>query len=262
MEESKKKLNDLNYNTDKGESYYLKIYDKYFESLQDKDLNLFEIGVLKGGSLLMWRDYFKKGNIIGLDIDKIEINDSLERIHIYQGIQQDVKLLDRIRNETSKDGFDIIIDDASHIGELTKITFWHLFENHLKPGGIYVIEDWRTGYYDKWPDGKNYNFKSKSVNFIRNGIDFFLKKATNKKDSSRNNVIIKKILRRIRDGISVQKIKSHEYGMVGFVKQLIDELGMDMITSPDRGSKIPYRDSKFESIEFFKGLVFIKKPIK
>src|SRR5438309_8699047 len=52
--------------------------------------------------------------------------------------------------ETAPEGFDVIIDDCSHIGELTRISFWHLFEHHLKPGGLYVIEDWSTGYWDSW----------------------------------------------------------------------------------------------------------------
>lgn len=51
-------------------------------------------------------------------------------------------------------GFDIIIDDSSHIGEFTKTAFWHLVDSHLKPGGIYAIEDWFTGYWDDWSDGK------------------------------------------------------------------------------------------------------------
>jgi hypothetical protein len=34
--------------------------------------------------------------------------------------------LDRIAGERAPDCFDIIIDDASHIAEFTKISFWHL----------------------------------------------------------------------------------------------------------------------------------------
>ena len=65
-------------------------------------------------------------------------------------------------------GFDIIIDDASHIGELTKTTFWHLFDHHLKPGGLYAIEDWGTGYLDDFSDGKKiqsevFDSRSRSV---------------------------------------------------------------------------------------------------
>jgi hypothetical protein len=50
-----------------------------------------------------------------------------------------------IADNVAPEGFDIIIDDASHIGELTKTAFWHLFDNHLKPNGLYAIEDWGTG---------------------------------------------------------------------------------------------------------------------
>ena len=43
---------------------------------------------------------------------------------------------------------------------LTKMAFWHLFDNHLKPNGLYVIEDWGTSYWDDWPDGKNFDLES------------------------------------------------------------------------------------------------------
>jgi hypothetical protein len=60
-----------------------------------------------------------------------------------------------VARKTAPEGFDIIIDDASHFGDLTKIAFWHLFDNHLKPSRLYVIEDWGTGYWSDWTDGKN-----------------------------------------------------------------------------------------------------------
>ena len=42
-----------------------------------------------------------------------------------------------VARKTAPEGFDIIIDDASHFGDLTKIAFWHLFDNHLKPSELY-----------------------------------------------------------------------------------------------------------------------------
>jgi len=51
--------------------------------------------------------------------------------------------------------------------------------------------------------------------------------------------------------------------MVGFVKELIDECGMDMITNPDRNvlpdNILPYRDSMFEKIYISGGQVFVVK---
>ncbi|HDM77296.1 MAG TPA: hypothetical protein ENG51_12645 [Deltaproteobacteria bacterium] len=108
------------------------------------------------------------------------------------------------------EGFDIIIDDASHIGELTKIAFWHLFDNHLKPGGLYVIEDWGTGYWDDWPDGKRFNAKPKILSTVWPKV------------LSRLN-----IARKIPFKIPTS---SHNYGMVGFIKDLVDEQGAADLT--------------------------------
>ncbi len=101
-----------------------------------------------------------KGLIVGLDLNPVELNDASERIRTYRGEQQDIDLLDQIARETAPDGFDVIIDDCSHIGELTRISFWHLFNHHLKPRFLYVIEDWSTGYWDSWFDGVGFRPRS------------------------------------------------------------------------------------------------------
>src|SRR6266850_8052102 len=150
----RKKLDANNYDTDKSQHpHYLRSYEAYLQPLLDRDIRLLELGVYKGGSLLLWRDYFENGLIIGLDLNLVAINDPTGRIKIYQGMQQDRDLLNRIGRETAPQGFDVIIDDCSHIGELTRISFWHLFDNHLKPGGLFVIEDWSASYWDTWFDG-------------------------------------------------------------------------------------------------------------
>ena len=76
-------------------------------------------------------------------------------------VRKKTPLLSVVARKTAPEGFDIIIDDASHFGDLTKIAFWHLFDNHLKPSGLYVIEDWGTGYWRDWTDGKTYRPRSK-----------------------------------------------------------------------------------------------------
>ena len=48
------------YDTDKSQ-LYLNNYKRYFQSLADQDVKLLEIGINKGGSLLMWRDFFRNG---------------------------------------------------------------------------------------------------------------------------------------------------------------------------------------------------------
>ncbi|MEX2512893.1 MAG: class I SAM-dependent methyltransferase [Cyclobacteriaceae bacterium] len=142
------------YGTDKwGEHWYTPHYDFHFKGLRKKEINLLEIGVggynkpySGGASLRMWKRYFPKANIFSFDIyDKKPHEGS--RIKIYQGSQVDPEFLDKI---CSKIGIlDIIIDDGSHLNEHVLFTFHHLFPK-LKMGGIYVIEDTQTSYWEHY----------------------------------------------------------------------------------------------------------------
>ena len=95
-----KNLNTLaeSYNTDKLEHGYIKIYEKYFESIRNENLKILEIGIADGKSLLMWSDYFKNSTVIGIDIHKIDIKKkNLDRhnIKVHQGSQSDEKFITR-----------------------------------------------------------------------------------------------------------------------------------------------------------------------
>jgi hypothetical protein len=253
-------LNLAQYDTDKIANRYFERYDPIFEPLIEKEIVLLELGVDKGGSLLLWRDYFPQGKIVGIDINLSKGFHPIERIHVYEGSQADPQFLSQVANETAPDGFDIIIDDASHIGELTKIAFWHLFDNHLKSGGLYVIEDWGTGYYNKFPDGKKYLVK-RNINRqkFQRLIDKIIKQAEN---TLMNRTLLKrglmKFLRTIRIMSLKRKYKSHNYGLVGFVKELIDEMGMDIITSQQGNPSISAK-RRFASMEIYPGQIFIIK---
>jgi hypothetical protein len=58
--------------------------------------------------------------------------------------------------------------------------------------------------------------------------------------------------------INRRQFRSHNYGLVGFVKELVDECGMADITREDRGTP-PYRPSKFKEMRVLPGQVFIVK---
>ena len=103
------------YCTDKQPSF-LAVYESLFAPLRERPVALLELGIHHGGSLLMWRDYFAQGSIAGLDQHHVPVDDASGRIRTYQGQQQDSVLLDRIAVEMAPEGFDIVIDDASHFG--------------------------------------------------------------------------------------------------------------------------------------------------
>lgn len=225
------------YDTDKVVSHYLEKYDSILKPWLDKKIVLLELGIYNGGSLMLWRDYFPQGTIVGVDVNLPSEFEPIDRIHLYKGNQADNVFLSRVAKEIAPDGFDIIIDDASHIGVLTKSAFWHLFDNHLKPHGLYVIEDWGTGYWDDWPDGRSLNHEPYS------------------KLPSTPYLFWMKVARKLHIKIPT---RSHSYGMVGFIKQLVDEQGANDVTRRKmRGD--PKRESKFESILITPGIVFIRK---
>ena len=242
------------YDTDKAaHPHYLRSYEQYFGPLLGKEIRLLELGVYKGGSLLLWRDYFERGLIVGLDLQPVTLDDSSGRIFVYQGMQQDTALLDRIASENAPEGFDVIIDDCSHIGELTRISFWHLFDNHLKPGGLYVIEDWSASYWDSWFDGAGFRYAPK-LHF--NPTFFRVRSAI--AHAQRSMPALNPLWRGAKRLLNRRQFRSHNYGLVGFVKELVDECGMADITREDKGIP-PYRPSKFKEMRIFPGQVFVVK---
>lgn len=160
-----------NYRNAMKNDWYLELYERLFSPLQDKPVKLLELGVLRGTSLLMWADYFVNGEITGLDIEKIQMPEDNPRVRVYHGDQCDFLLLSDIAHTRGR--FDIIIDDAAHQGRMSRASYDVLFHNYLKPGGIYVVEDWGTGYWGDWPDGQNYgpNHYAGMVGFIKDLVD-------------------------------------------------------------------------------------------
>ncbi len=157
-------------NTDKGREkhYYTQWYNFHFKDIRDKKINILEIGVAAGCSLNMWSKYFKNSNIYGIDITNKNIKkDVLRNFDIFIGDQSDKKFLKKVCNSVS-DGFDIIIDDGSHIPDNQIVTFKYLFPR-LNTGGVYVIEDLQTSYrsaYKQKSDTSMVDFLKKKVDDI------------------------------------------------------------------------------------------------
>ncbi len=147
------------YKTDKwGYHYYTPIYESWFNKLRHTPVRLLEIGVggyakprHGGDSLRMWKKYFYKGLIVGLDLyDKSALQE--HRLKIYQGDQSDAAILENL--SVAEGPFDIIIDDGSHIQSHIIASFEALFP--LMPsGGIYVVEDTQTSYWPKFEGSTN-----------------------------------------------------------------------------------------------------------
>jgi hypothetical protein len=250
------------YNTDKVGNKFLDLYDARFQHLVDRPVKILEIGIHNGGSLLLWRDYFPKGTIVGVDLKIPEGWVDQDRIRVFQGSQDDTTFLGDVARRTAPEGFDLIIDDASHIGSLTKAGFYHLFDNHLKPSGLYVIEDWITGYWDEWPDGMCYRTPEPPK---PGKVKTVLRKAFHGLPRSMRERIKKmKTLSPVRrqlqppPPINKTPFHNHSYGLVGFIKELVDEQGASALTQGGLSGPAP-RPSRFEKMEITPQIVFITK---
>jgi hypothetical protein len=132
---------------------YLPIYEQLLGHLRRRKFTLLELGVLGGDSLQMWRDAFPRATVIGVDLKLPELHLG-ERVHLVHGDQGDATVMQRIRHDLAPGGFDVIVDDASHVGISTARSLKALYAEHLRPGGLYCIEDWGTGYMlDSWDGG-------------------------------------------------------------------------------------------------------------
>ncbi len=143
----------IKYDTDKSTKAhaYTILYDRHFSSLRDESVRILEIGIQNGFSLKTWKEYFPQGKIVGIDIVDLKHLEE-DRVSILKGSQSDTKFL--IELNASHGPFDIIIDDGSHYSTDIKASFYCLFPL-LKSGGIYVVEDLHTNYWErssKFPD--------------------------------------------------------------------------------------------------------------
>ena len=130
---------------------------------------MIEIGVDKGGSLLMWKEFFgEKAKIVGLDINpecKL-FEDKEKNIFVEIGSQSDEVFLDSIIKKFGTPH--IILDDGGHVCSDQKKTFEHLF-HELHEGGIYFVEDLHTSYWEE--SGGGFRNSESFIEFVKNKID-------------------------------------------------------------------------------------------
>lgn len=119
---------------DKGtdHSYIDHYYSDKFSNLRNQHLNILEIGIHRGYSLNMWREYFPNANITGVDIKKVDVE--CKGCNLIFGDATNQKTFYGI------DHLDIVIDDGSHKLKHQLKTFDILFPK-LRSGGVYIIED-------------------------------------------------------------------------------------------------------------------------
>lgn len=114
------------------------------------ELNIMEIGILKGTGLAIWHDLFPHSNIYALDIDPKHYLDNLENLKnsgafrnsepIVSVFDQFVDGADKIRSVVGSRTLDIVIDDGFHSCETIRKTA-EAVAPFLSKRFVYFVED-------------------------------------------------------------------------------------------------------------------------
>jgi hypothetical protein len=116
----------------------------------------------------MWRTYFTRSRIYGIDIYDKRPHDE-RRIKTFKGSQVDEPFLAEVVRAIGQ--IDIIVDDGSHLNEHVLQTFHFLFPR-LAPNGMYVIEDTQTSYWQSYGGSSEcLNRADTIIGFLKGRID-------------------------------------------------------------------------------------------
>ncbi len=123
------------------------------ESIQ----RIVDIGIFKGGSMALYALLFAPTKLVGIEYTaaREEQLDSFikqrglqDNVRSYYGTSQDdtARVKEIINTEFGNELLDLVVDDASHQYKETRSSFEVLFPI-LKPGGLYIIEDWGWAHW-------------------------------------------------------------------------------------------------------------------
>jgi demethylmacrocin O-methyltransferase len=147
------------------------LYARHLRDRRREPLCVLEIGIggyqtgTGGSSLRMWRTYFPKARVYGIDIEPRDLREP--RIETFCGSQADPGFLRSVVDRTGSP--DLIVDDGSHRSEDVVASFEVLFPL-LARGGIYVIEDAHRSYIPTYGGGPP-GTEGTTVEFVKGRID-------------------------------------------------------------------------------------------
>lgn len=144
---------------------YFQTYEELFSEYVGKEIIFVEIGVLHGGSLLMWKEYFgPKARIIGVDLDPKAKELEKKGFEIFIGSQSDKSFWKNFYSKVGK--IDILLDDGGHVSDQQIITLSEAI-NNTNDSGTIVVEDVHTSYLKRFGNPSSVSF----VNYSKHLVD-------------------------------------------------------------------------------------------
>ncbi len=186
------KANIFKLNDSKGHGYS-KFYTNELSNLKNKEINILELGSFAGASAAAFSKYFTNSRIFCFDINISNFKYTSKQISVYgldiANIKKVHSTVSKIFDQEKIQGFDIIIDDGSHLLSDMLVSLSVLFD-YLNSNGIYIIEDF------KFP---NYFKRNKNVNDIL--IDTLITKIQ-EKSYFKSNYIDEKKQKKLFDSVN------------------------------------------------------------
>ena len=149
---------------------YFPIYEKLFSKYRGKKITFVEVGVLSGGSLFMWRNYFgKDARIIGVELNPEAKRFEKYGFEIHIGNQSDENFWKDFFEKVGD--VDIILDDGGHTNFQQIVTACSCIP-FIKDNGIMVVEDVFHSYGVSYGASGFYNpSKYSFINFCKKTVD-------------------------------------------------------------------------------------------
>ena len=160
--ESFKSFNKSPYRSSKHSTYF-NTYDHLFSQYKGKKITFVEVGILGGGSLFMWRDFFgPDARIIGVDLNPNAKKWKNQGFDIFIGSKSDINFWKAFFQAVGP--IDILLDDGGHTYEQQIVTAEMVLPN-IKDEGLLVVEDTHSSYM-KGFGRKKYSFIEYTKHFI------------------------------------------------------------------------------------------------
>lgn len=141
--------------TDKNTDHsYADVYEEYFKDIRYTAKEILEIGIMFGGSIATWHEYFPNARITCLDTDIRQLRHGIFKARIRTIMYN--AYCEEIVKDVSDVKYDVIIDDGPHSLESMKYVAQH-YSKLLNKNGILVIEDvqsldWFEEIRDSFPE--------------------------------------------------------------------------------------------------------------
>lgn len=189
------------YGSDKGAGWhnYTTLYSALFKGYEGQPLQILELGLgtnnpkvpfnmsvlgHPGASVRGWRDLFPDAVVFGADIDRTILfrEDRIKTFYCDQVDQATIREL--WAQPELQGGADIIIEDGLHTIE-ANVSFMEGSLDHLRPGGVYIVEDIERKWNDRWLNMLESNYSKRCPEY-----EFAFVEVPNALNPSWNNLLV------------------------------------------------------------------------